>query len=195
MGHFGVDCVCMLLVITTANVAWWLTVCQARWELWGSARMLHLCGLGSPPASCFRGRDTEAQGLKSMVLHLSLLSFIYRIILESELWFSKHDWMWAPRWKKPAAFPGPQANSLEGNICSTEQTAAKCVLCFPSHNPPDSVLWLRVLFVWRGSCYSFPAKVRPQWQKALSAAPRWLHDAVTATQWVRTLAGTLLGTS
>lgn len=141
MGHFGVDCVCMLLVITTANVAWWLTVCQARWELWGSARMLHLCGLGSPPASCFRGRDTEARGLKSVVLHLSLLSFIYRIILESELWFSKHDWMWAPRWKKPAGL-----SRSPGQLPRRQQRAAKCVLCFPSPNPPDSVLWLRVLF-------------------------------------------------
>lgn len=190
MGHFGVDCVCMLLVITTANVAWWLTVCQARWEQWGSARMLHLCGLGSPPASCFRGRDTEARGLKSVVLHLSLLSFIYRIILESELWFSKHDWMWAPRWKKPAAFPGPQANSLEGN---KEQQSVFCAS--PPPTRPIQCCGWGFFFVWWGSCYSFPAKVRPQWQKALSAAPRWLHDAVTATQWVRTLAGTLLGTS
>ena len=137
MGYFGVDCVCVLLVIITANVAWWLTVCQARWELWGSARMLHLCGLGSPPASCFRGRDTEAWDLKSVVVDLNLLSFIYRIILESELWFSKHDWMWAPKWKKSAGLSrSPGQLPRRQHLFHGTKGSEVCVSVLPTDDTP-----------------------------------------------------------
>lgn len=149
MGYFGVDYICVLLVITIANVACWV-MCQARRELWSNGRMPLSIAFIFVDVGHRQHPVLEAGTLRHGDLSLWSWIWISWALYTGFYWRVNFDSLSMigcerPGGRRPAGLSRSPVISLEGNKEQQSVSPASHWL-HTSPKPPDSELWLRVVF-------------------------------------------------